>query len=126
MTPEEARELAERLRLFAQPQRLMILDLLMGGALAVSDIEARTGIGQPTLSQQIGALRRAGVISARRDSRSIYYSFTNEREQNRAWVLLGILREKPRQDTLPAPRPTDASRRVAPEGGAHFARISRG
>lgn len=66
-----ARQLVERLKLFAQPQRLMILDALLDGALAVSELESTTGIGQPTLSQQLGTLRRAGIIVPRRESRTI-------------------------------------------------------
>lgn len=93
MTGDEARELTDRIKIFAQPQRLMILSLLLDGALAVGEIEIKTGIGQPTLSQQIGMLRRAGVISARRNSRSIYYDFSNEREKETVRVLLALLQD---------------------------------
>mgnify|MGYP001219746781 CR=1 FL=1 len=93
MTSDEARELTDRIKIFAQPQRLMILSLLLDGALAVGEIEIKTGIGQPTLSQQIGMLRRAGVISARRNSRSIYYDFSNEKEKETVRVLLALLRD---------------------------------
>lgn len=93
MTSDEARELTDRIKIFAQPQRLMILSLLLDGALAVGEIEIKTGIGQPTLSQQIGMLRRAGVISARRNSRSIYYDFSNEKEKETVRVLLTLLRD---------------------------------
>ena len=42
----------EKLRVFAQPQRLMILSYLLGGERQVADIEAATGVTQPALSQQ--------------------------------------------------------------------------
>ncbi|GAN61081.1 ArsR/SmtB family transcription factor [Acetobacter cibinongensis] len=96
MTPlslEEAKQLVERLKLFAQPQRLIIVDALLRGPLAVSELEAKTGIGQPTLSQQLGTLRRADIIAPRRESRAIYYSLTNEEEVLRARALIGLLRE---------------------------------
>ena len=49
----------EKLRVFAQPQRLMILSYLLGGERQVADIEAATGVTQPALSQQLAALRLA-------------------------------------------------------------------
>ncbi|NHN89091.1 ArsR/SmtB family transcription factor [Acetobacter conturbans] len=129
---EEARKLTDKLKLFAQPQRFMILTLLLDGALAVSDIETRTGIGQPTLSQQIGTLRRAGIIAARRDSRSMYYSFTNDLEKETVRILLGLLRgqiEPPselRASSGPAKEKLSQRREtVESPGGAFFARVVR-
>ncbi|GBQ22316.1 ArsR family transcriptional regulator [Gluconacetobacter sacchari DSM 12717] len=121
LTPDEAGRLAERLKLFAQPQRLRILSLLLGGARAVSVLESETGIGQPVLSQQLGALRRAGVLRCERESRSIVYSFQNDVEMERARGLLGLL-EAPGDG-----RAASAWRRGMPatreEAGAVFARV---
>ena len=36
---------------------------------AVGDLEQLTGVSQPTLSQQLGILRREGVVRPRRDGR---------------------------------------------------------
>ncbi|GBQ67968.1 ArsR family transcriptional regulator [Ameyamaea chiangmaiensis NBRC 103196] len=129
LTPEEARELADRLRLVAQPQRLMIIDALLQGPLAVSEIEDRTRIGQPTLSQQIGALRRGGVLAARRQARAVIYSLSDEPEGLRMPLLLDALRRE--AGTLP-PAPSDAAASdgvgsddhgVGRQGGAQFARV---
>ncbi|MCX2560739.1 metalloregulator ArsR/SmtB family transcription factor [Acetobacter farinalis] len=126
-----AKQLVERLKLFAQPQRLMILDALLDGPLAVSELESRTGIGQPTLSQQLGTLRRASVILPRRESRAIYYSLANDDEMLRARALIGLLQE----DRVAAPllqkvsaRRTGSSPGVKAqeEGGAQFAFIRSG
>jgi DNA-binding transcriptional ArsR family regulator len=91
ISSDEARQLSELLRLFGQPQRLQILSLLLQGGCAVSEIETRLNIGQPALSQQLAALRKAGVISARRESRAIYYNFTDETEAQRFRVLFSLL-----------------------------------
>lgn len=126
-----AKQLVERLKLFAQPQRLMILDALLDGALAVSELENTTGIGQPTLSQQLGTLRRAGIIVPRRESRTIYYSLANDEEVLRARALIGLLRE----DRMALPLLQEVSERRAAlparakmqeEGGAQFAFIRPG
>ncbi|NHN85090.1 metalloregulator ArsR/SmtB family transcription factor [Acetobacter musti] len=125
LTAEDAKLLTERLRLLAQPQRLMILDLLQEGTLAVSDIEARTGIGQPTLSQQLGALRRAGIIAAKRDSRSMNYDFSNDMERRRTRILLDLLRGAAGEETVVAVTRKAPVRKAGGDGGgAQFARVS--
>ena len=48
-----AMDAADKLRVFAQPQRLMILSLLLRGERNVGEIAERTGIAQPALSQQL-------------------------------------------------------------------------
>lgn len=78
----QSRELAdaatEKIRVFAQPQRLMILSYLFGGERGVAEIEKATGIGQPTLSQQLAELRRADLVVTRRESKLVYYRLASE------------------------------------------------
>jgi DNA-binding transcriptional ArsR family regulator len=69
----------EKLKLFAQPQRLMVLSLLLErGEQSVSAIDEATGIGQPALSQQLAGLRKAGMVSTRRQAKQIYYSLADD------------------------------------------------
>ncbi|WP_319797408.1 metalloregulator ArsR/SmtB family transcription factor [Nitrobacter sp.] len=69
---------AEKLRKFAQPQRLMILSLLREGEKSVTEIDVATGIGQPALSQQLAELRKAELVTPRRQAKQIYYNLANE------------------------------------------------
>ncbi len=69
---------AEKLKVFAQPQRLMILSCLLRGERHVTEISDLTGIGQPTLSQQLAELRRADLVATRRDVRQIWYSLADD------------------------------------------------
>jgi DNA-binding transcriptional ArsR family regulator len=62
------------LKLLANPDRLLLMCQLSLGELCVSDLEERLGIRQPTLSQQLGVLREAGLVATRRDGKSIFYS----------------------------------------------------
>jgi DNA-binding transcriptional ArsR family regulator len=70
---------ADRLRVYAQPQRLMILSRLLSGECTVSEIDAATGIGQPALSQQLAELRRAEVVRTRRESKQVFYRLADEK-----------------------------------------------
>ena len=75
---EQADDIAERLRKFGQPLRLMILSLLLQGEKSVSEIDTATGIGQPGLSQQLAELRRAELVTTRRQAKQVFYSIADE------------------------------------------------
>ncbi|MBN9147108.1 MULTISPECIES: metalloregulator ArsR/SmtB family transcription factor [unclassified Nitrobacter] len=75
---EQADSAADKLRKFAQPQRLMILSLLREGEKSVTEIDVATRIGQPALSQQLAELRKAELVTTRRQAKQIYYSLAHE------------------------------------------------
>ncbi len=62
------------LKLLANEDRLLLLCQLSQGEKCVSELETLLDIRQPTLSQQLGVLRKDGVILPRRDGKNIYYS----------------------------------------------------
>lgn len=68
----------EKLKVYAQPQRLMILSCLLHGEKTVGEIDAATGIGQPALSQQLAELRRADMVKTRRVSKQVYYDLADD------------------------------------------------
>ena len=84
---EQAVEAAEKLRVYAQPQRLMILSRLLDGERTVGEIEEATGIGQPALSQQLAELRRAELVATRRAAKQVFYRLAND---NTALCVRGI------------------------------------
>lgn len=119
---EKSRELAEWLRVLAQPQRLMLLSALLDSTHAVSELETMTGIGQPTLSQHLGALRRAGLIESQRESRAIHYCWADTPDARRARALLMSLQPGALPPELPNPvNTTDPTPGSA--ASARFARI---
>jgi len=58
----------------ADRTRLRILGLLLGGEVCVCDIHASLGVPQPTASRHLAYLRRAGLVSARRNGVWMHYS----------------------------------------------------
>ena len=70
---------ADKLKVYAQPQRLMILSCLLRGERTVSEIDAATGIGQPALSQQLAELRRNELVKTRRSSKQIWYDLADDK-----------------------------------------------
>ena len=69
---------AEKIRVFAQPLRLMILSCLLDGERTVGAIEQATGIVQPALSQQLAELRRAELVQTRRAAKTVHYRLADE------------------------------------------------
>lgn len=64
---------AELFRVLGHETRLRLLMLLAAGEHAVSEIEAKSGIGQPGLSQQLAILRKARLVLTRRAAKQVYY-----------------------------------------------------
>lgn len=64
----------EQLKALAHPLRFQILELLKSGEMNVGEIETASGIGQPTLSQQLGVLRKAGLVDTRKEAKLVFYS----------------------------------------------------
>ena len=75
---QRAVRIANKLKYFAQAQRVIILLFLAEGEHTVGKIEESTGIGQPTLSQQLAVLRRGGLVSTRRAAKQVYYQLANK------------------------------------------------
>lgn len=61
------------LRALGNEDRLLLLCELSQEELCVSDLAERTGLQQPSLSQQLGVLRAEAVVDTRREGRNIVY-----------------------------------------------------
>ncbi len=116
----------DRLKVFAQPQRLMILSYLLAGERTVSEIDEATGIGQPALSQQLAELRRKELVRTRRQGTQIFYALADETVELCVRCIEAMLGEQ--NDLLAGLRVATApetSKRTAdrPVGTAAFAQI---
>lgn len=69
---------AEKIKIFAQSQRLMILSCLLRGERNVGEIADITAIGQPALSQQLAELRRANLVQTRKEAKQVWYRLADE------------------------------------------------
>jgi DNA-binding transcriptional ArsR family regulator len=119
-----AEEISEILKLLGNPQRLLIACLLCEGEYAVSEIEEQLGIRQPTLSQQLGTLREAGVIEGRREAKAVIYHLVDAGIRQILDALHRIFSPPGLQvlsaESLPQPRLPVASS----AGAASFARVA--
>jgi ArsR family transcriptional regulator len=65
---------ADLFRALAHPARIRVLEVLSEGEQAVGELVPLIGIEASHLSQQLGVLRRAGVVSTRKEGSSVIYS----------------------------------------------------
>ncbi len=114
----EEDELIEALKALAHPLRLRILTALTAGERNVGEIEQVTGIGQPGLSQQLGVLRKAGLVDTRKEAKLVFYCIADGQIGAVTGALAAIA---PGGAVLP--ETTAPLRRPAP-GVANFARMS--
>ncbi len=77
------------LKILANPDRLLLLCQLSQGEFCVSDLEARTGIRQPTLSQQLTVLREEQMVSTRREGKQIFYCIASRE----ALAIMNVLHD---------------------------------
>lgn len=108
----------EALKALAHPSRFRILGALADGERNVGEIELATGIGQPGLSQQLGVLRKAGLVKTRKAAKLVFYC--NAGDQLAA-VTAAITALAPKGISQPAE--PEMLRTPAP-GVANFARMS--
>ena len=73
----KAEGLTQGLKLLANPNRLRILARLLDGELSVGGIEQALGIRQPSLSRELARLRDGGAITARRESKAVFYALNS-------------------------------------------------
>jgi DNA-binding transcriptional ArsR family regulator len=75
---ENAKRASDFLKALAHESRLMMLCILAEGEKSVSELEQELGLRQPTVSQQLARLRADGLVTTRRDGKTIYYSVVSD------------------------------------------------
>jgi DNA-binding transcriptional ArsR family regulator len=119
-TATSTEEQAELLRVLGHPMRLAVLKELTGGERSVGDIAERTGLGLSVLSQQLAILRKAALVSSRREAKQVFYTIDADQMKVARAVL---------DDLVPAGEVNDPKENIglgnARLGAAMFARVSR-
>jgi ArsR family transcriptional regulator len=89
-----ARDMAEQaeaatafLKALSHEGRLMILCHLAGGERSVTKLEALLGYRQAAVSQQLARLRAEGLVTCRRDGKTIFYALADERVRRTIGLL---------------------------------------
>jgi len=102
---------AEFLKNLCHPHRLMIVCALVEGELGVGDLEHGLAIRQPSLSQHLGSLREAGIISGRKAGKTVFYRLNDPRAAKLVETLHAVFCE-PKRHGHTRPRIAAGERRA--------------
>src|SRR5688572_27787055 len=87
MTAQEIEAASTMFSLLGDPTRVRILMLLCRGELNVSRLCGVLGLPQPTVSHHLGLLRRGGLLTTRREGKSIHYALDSKLEYSEGCEL---------------------------------------
>lgn len=76
LDPEQAEDLAVRLKALADPARLRLLSMLLAaenGEACTCDLVEPLGLSQPTVSHHLGKLAAVGIVESERRGRWTWY-----------------------------------------------------
>jgi DNA-binding transcriptional ArsR family regulator len=88
--PEQVVELtAQRLRVIAEPNRIVLLEALSDGEAGVQELADRLDLPHQNVSHHLTRLHQAGMVSRRRDGAATRYAVT---DWSAWWVVEQIAR----------------------------------
>ncbi|MDR2882024.1 MAG: metalloregulator ArsR/SmtB family transcription factor [Azoarcus sp.] len=85
-----AQQACALLKTLANEDRLLLLCMLVDTQKNVSELESLTGITQPTLSQQLGVLRREKMVETQKVGKHVFYQIQDEHATDILRTLYGI------------------------------------
>ncbi len=84
---------AEMCKVFSNPTRLEILNLLRDKEMSVTALVERTGLSQANVSQHLSIMRSKGIATPRREGKYLYYRLTDQRIVEAFDIIRHILAE---------------------------------
>ncbi len=86
----KARKASDFLKALSHETRLLVLCLLAERERSVTELENILSLRQPTVSQQLARLRLDGMVTTRRDGKTVYYSIADENVHSIISVIYDI------------------------------------
>lgn len=90
---ERSGEAARFLKTVSNPVRLTVLCALIDDEHSVGELMELTDLSPSALSQHLAVLRRAGLVTTRRDAQTIFYSLADADVETLIRCLHGIFCE---------------------------------
>jgi len=85
---------AELCKVFSNPTRLEILNLLRNKELSVSELIEKTQLSQANISQHLSIMKSKDIVTANRRGKNIYYKLTYSKIITAFDIIRKILFEK--------------------------------
>ncbi|MCL9776305.1 ArsR/SmtB family transcription factor [Vibrio methylphosphonaticus] len=76
---ERVTDVAEVLKTLSHPDRLFVLCQLVDGEQGAGQLQANSNLSQSAFSQHLTVLKKADLVSSRKESQHVYYALKDER-----------------------------------------------
>ena len=91
---------AEMCKVFSNPTRLEILNLLRDKELSVTELIEKTKLSQANISQHLSIMKSKGIVISDRKGKNIYYRLTNPKIIKAFDIIREVLSERLRSRML--------------------------
>ena len=85
---------AEMCKVFSNPTRLEILNLLRDKEMSVTELIEKTKLSQSNISQHLSIMKSKGIVVSNRKGKNIYYRLTNPKIIKAFDIIRDVLTEK--------------------------------
>ena len=85
---------AELCKSLADPKRLMIIHELRAGERSVSQLAESLGLKQSNTSRHLAVMRKAGIVTPRREASTVYYSLVNPKIAEACDLVRGAIADQ--------------------------------
>ena len=86
------KEFIKLMKALRAPNRVKIVKMLQHGKLCVCEIQAASGISQPTASKDLKILEEAGLLNSRKEGLWVHYRLDNGSRSPYVAAILGNLK----------------------------------
>ena len=85
---------AEICKVFSNPTRLEILNLLRDEEMSVTELIEKTKLSQANISQHLSIMKSKGIVISDRKGKNIYYKLSNPKIVRAFDIIREVLAEK--------------------------------
>ena len=85
---------AEMCKVFSNPTRLEILNLLRDRKMSVTELINKSKLSQANISQHLSIMKSKGIVFSKRDGKMIYYKLSNPKILKAFDIIKEVLTER--------------------------------
>ncbi len=85
---------AEMCKVFSNPTRLEILNLLRNKEMSVTELTEKTELSQANTSQHLSVMKAKGIVTSKRKGKNMYYKLENQKIIKAFDIIREVLAEK--------------------------------
>ncbi len=85
---------AEMCKVFSNPTRLEILNLLRDKELSVTELIEKTKLSQANISQHLSIMKSKDIVTSNRKGKNVYYKLSNSKIVKAFDIIREVLIEK--------------------------------